>query len=199
MLLKKAGQDTKIFFHKTLQNLRSFLFGGYQKLPKSSPLNPKSQNMQQLDDFYKDFSELWESDSEKMKKNKKTLTYSKEPVEEEGEERNSLINKDEDGEMEVTKMGSNLREGKRGEQFPSISNEGYVLAQKMKELEMMDVNDVDHVLDIEEVLHLYSRLKSPVYLDIVNNFFMDMYSEFFLPQPSTSIENPSRKLRPLKF
>lgn len=80
-----------------------------------------------------------------------------------------------------------------------ISNEGYVLAQKMKELEMMDVNDVDHVLDIEEVLHLYSRLKSPVYLDIVNNFFMDMYSEFFLPQPSTSIENPSRKLRPLKF
>lgn len=199
MLLKKAVQDTKIFFHKTLQNLRSFLFGGYQKLPKSSSLNPKSQNMQQLDDFYKDFSELWESDSEKMKKNKKTLTYSKEPVEEEGEERNSLINKDEDREMKVTKMGSNSREGKRREQFPSISNEGYVLAQKMKELEMMDVNDVDHVLDIEEVLHLYSRLKSPVYLDIVNNFFMDMYSEFFLPQPSTSIENPSRKLRPLKF
>ncbi|KAG5512776.1 hypothetical protein RHGRI_038823 [Rhododendron griersonianum] len=45
-----------------------------------------------------------------------------------------------------------------------------IMAQKMKELEMMDVNDVDHVLDIEEVLHLYSRLKSPVYPDIVNKF-----------------------------
>ncbi|KAG5523424.1 hypothetical protein RHGRI_035288 [Rhododendron griersonianum] len=59
--------------------------------------------------------------------------------------------------------------------------------------------DVDHVLDTEEVFQLYSRLKSPVYPDIVNEFFMDMCSEFFLPQPSTSITNSSRRLGPLKF
>ncbi|XP_058192467.1 uncharacterized protein LOC131309838 [Rhododendron vialii] len=199
MLLRKAVQNTKIFLHKTLQNLKSVLIGGYQKLPKSRSLNPNSQNVQQLDDFYKDFSELWESDNEKMKKNKKTSAFAKVLVEEEGEERNSLINRDEEREMDVKKTGRNSREGKRGEPCPVIANGGCVLAQKMKELEMMDVNDVDHVLDIEEVLHLYSRLKSPVYLDIVNKFFMDMYSEFFLPQPSTSITSSSRRLGPLKF
>lgn len=56
-----------------------------------------------------------------------------------------------------------------------------VLAQKMKEMEMMDAGDVEHLLDIEEALHYYSRLTSPVYLDIVDKFFMDMHSEFSVP------------------
>lgn len=58
-------------------------------------------------------------------------------------------------------------------------NEGvHELALKMKELEMNDSGDVEQVLDIEEALHYYSRLKSPVYLDIVDKFFTDMHSEF---------------------
>ncbi|KEH16561.1 hypothetical protein MTR_0147s0020 [Medicago truncatula] len=64
----------------------------------------------------------------------------------------------------------------------------HVLAQKMKELDMMDSGDLEHVLDIEEALHYYSRLKSPVYLDIVNRFFIDINSDFTLPQPSVSDE-----------
>lgn len=65
-------------------------------------------------------------------------------------------------------------------------NEGvHDLAQKMKEFEMLDSGDVDHVLDIEEALHYYSRLTSPVYLDIVDQFFTDMHSEFSIPQSSS--------------
>ncbi|KAF5949529.1 hypothetical protein HYC85_011522 [Camellia sinensis] len=63
----------------------------------------------------------------------------------------------------------------------------------------MDMNDVDHVLDIEEVFQTYSRLTCLVYLDIVDNFFVDMYSEFLIPKPSVTITNSSRRLGPLKF
>ncbi|KAE9585869.1 hypothetical protein Lalb_Chr24g0395881 [Lupinus albus] len=64
---------------------------------------------------------------------------------------------------------------------------GKVLAQKMKELEIIKSGDIEHKLDIEEALHYYSRLTSPVYLNIVNKFFMDMNSEFSLLQPYVSI------------
>ncbi|KNA17227.1 hypothetical protein SOVF_082080 [Spinacia oleracea] len=82
-----------------------------------------------------------------------------------------------------------------------IANGGapaYMLAEKMKELEMMDdVGDVDHTLDVEEALHYYSRLTCPEYVDIVNNFFMDMYADFRVPQPSITISSSSRRLGPL--
>lgn len=57
------------------------------------------------------------------------------------------------------------------------------LAHKMKELEMFDMNDLDHVMDVEEVMHYYSRLTCPLYLDIVDKFFMDVYRELHPPQP----------------
>lgn len=79
----------------------------------------------------------------------------------------------------------------------STSGRGYVFVETMKELEIMDMNDVDHVLDIEEILHYYSRLTCPVYLDLVDTFFMDMYSEFILPQPSASINSSMRRLGPV--
>ncbi|CAN0878243.1 hypothetical protein LINGRAHAP2_LOCUS12369, partial [Linum grandiflorum] len=62
----------------------------------------------------------------------------------------------------------------------------YMLARKLKELEMMDVSDVEHVLDVEEALHYYSRLKSTAYLDIVDKFFSDMYHEIsmIIPPPN---------------
>jgi len=69
-----------------------------------------------------------------------------------------------------------------------------VLAQKMKELDMMDSGDLEHVLDIEEALHYYSRLKSPVYLDIVDRFFIDINSDFTLPQPSVSFKCSKERL-----
>ncbi|KZV16080.1 hypothetical protein F511_25912 [Dorcoceras hygrometricum] len=49
----------------------------------------------------------------------------------------------------------------------------------MKELEMVDVNDEDHMLDIEEVFHYYSQLSCPVYLEIVDKFFMDIDAPYY--------------------
>ncbi|THF98523.1 hypothetical protein TEA_001166 [Camellia sinensis var. sinensis] len=50
---------------------------------------------------------------------------------------------------------------------------------------MVDKSNIEHVLDIEEVLHYYSRLTCPAYVDIVDKFFMDIWtrpllSGFFL-------------------
>ncbi|KAK7398943.1 hypothetical protein VNO78_10117 [Psophocarpus tetragonolobus] len=51
--------------------------------------------------------------------------------------------------------------------------------KKLRELLKLNMSDVDHVLDIEEVLHYYSRLTCPLYLEIVDKLFMQLYSEFF--------------------
>lgn len=72
-----------------------------------------------------------------------------------------------------------------------------VISQRMKELEMMEFRDVDHVLDVEEVLHYYSRLRSPVYLDIVDSFFTDMYADL-LHKPQGSCLHGSKR-RPLTY
>lgn len=44
------------------------------------------------------------------------------------------------------------------------------LARKIKEMETADAGDVEQILDIEEALHYYSRLKSPVYVDMYDDF-----------------------------
>ena len=54
-----------------------------------------------------------------------------------------------------------------------------MVEQKLREVEMLDMNNVEYVLDIEEVLHYYSRLTCPAYLEIVDKFFLEMYSELF--------------------
>lgn len=69
-----------------------------------------------------------------------------------------------------------------------------IFAQKMKELGMMDPSDLEHVLDIEEALYYYSRLKCPIYLDIVDKFFMNINSEFSVPQPSISFKGSKERL-----
>ncbi|KAL7252715.1 hypothetical protein ACSBR1_007307 [Camellia fascicularis] len=67
-----------MFFHKTLQNLKSFLFGRYKKLSKTHPLNPLysgngNPNLQQLDQFNRGFSEQWQSDNNKVMKSKELM------------------------------------------------------------------------------------------------------------------------------
>ncbi|XAR50638.1 hypothetical protein NMG60_11005009 [Bertholletia excelsa] len=181
MLLRKAIQKTKFFLLKTLQNLKSFLFVGYQKLPKARPVNP----------LYKDFSAQSDSDNEKVLETKRT-TESMEPMNEEDAQIGSFMKLGRKGDLEYRereeKKVESSNEGQRG------GAQHQMLTEKMKELEMMDMNDLDHVMDIEEVLHYYSRLRCPVYLEIVDKFFMEMYSEFCLPQPSFSISSSSHKL-----
>ncbi|KAJ6401756.1 hypothetical protein OIU84_013927 [Salix udensis] len=82
----------------------------------------------------------------------------------------------------------------------NITAEGrsFLVAQKLKELEKMDVSNVEHVLDIEEVLHYYSRLTCPAYRDIVDKFFMDMYAEFIAPPANPRSVNSRPRLRSVR-
>ncbi|KAF8407043.1 hypothetical protein HHK36_006168 [Tetracentron sinense] len=215
MLLRNSISSTKKFFNKTFQSFKSLLSGGYQKLPQTPPFNPFfyssgdmdiHQSFRELDNFYTDFTNRWESDKCKSKKkNKKKIKSAKQPMKEEDVYKGSFVNfakqspvkskKEErrEGEKKIISTHEREREGE------SCSYSGnYLVAQKLKELEMMDVSNIDHVLDIEEVLHYYSRLTCPVYLDIINKFFMEIYSEFFLPQASVGNYNSRPRLRSMK-
>ncbi|KAI8028614.1 hypothetical protein LOK49_LG02G01087 [Camellia lanceoleosa] len=150
------------------------------------------QMSKQLDQFNRDFSEQWQSDNDKVIKSKELMNEA---------DTNALKNECKVREKEEKKIG-NISQGRGGKTCSQIGNEGRggsMLAEKMRELEMIDMNNLDHVLDMKEVLHNYSRLTCPVYLDIVDNFFVDMYSEFLIPKPSVTITNSSRRLDPLKF
>lgn len=70
--------------------------------------------------------------------------------------------------QDFSRLNNGLREGR-----------SYVVAQKLKELKMIDNSNEEHMLDVEEILHYYSRLTCPAYLDIVDKFFMEMHSELF--------------------
>ncbi|KAJ0007830.1 hypothetical protein Pint_29799 [Pistacia integerrima] len=213
MLFRESIEKTKNFFQKSLLNLKSVVFGGYEKLPKPPFLNPFSCSIcraenDQTDEYYRDFYTEWESDLDEAKKGKNnSVIPSKEAAKEEDEcsarfmsftKQNALKNK-QGGRKEEKKKGS-FRADKREDQCcHNMNAESYALAQKMKQLDMVDAGDVEHVLDIEEALHYYSRLKSPVYLDIVDRFFMDMYSELSVPQASAKINSSKRRLRSIRL
>ncbi|KAK3426615.1 hypothetical protein EUGRSUZ_F03026 [Eucalyptus grandis] len=87
-----------------------------------------------------------------------------------------------------------------GHSSPGDEDGGFlVLAQKMKELELMDLGDVEHLLDLEEALHYYSHLTSPVFLDIVHKFFMEIYSEFSTVREPIRTNNSKRRSRSMEF
>ncbi|XAR67718.1 hypothetical protein NMG60_11002595 [Bertholletia excelsa] len=204
MLLRLASNRTSTFFHKTLQSFRSFLFGGYQKLAKNRPVNPlhpckNKDNMQHLEQLYRSLSRRWESNNDKLMKSKKMeekyLGSFRESLTRDKEQRPSEDKHEEEIRREE-KKAEIYHQARKGKTYNRGS---FVLAQKMKELEMMDMSDMDLVSDIEEVLHYYSRLTCPVYLDIVDKFFMDMYVDFFLPKASVRITTSSCRLGLLKL
>ncbi|KAL3528761.1 hypothetical protein ACH5RR_008083 [Cinchona calisaya] len=201
MLLRRTLYKTKSFSQKTTKNLKSFLFGGYQKLPNARFINPffsarnNSLKIQELGDFYRGFSEQWST------LNIGTVSP-RVLMAEHGECSENHMNNTAQIIVDNTqiKRTDEQKMEKREEGCDHSENGGsQSLAQKMKDLEMFEVDDVDHQLDIEEVLHYYSRLKCPAYIDIVDKFFMDMYSEFVLPQPSVSVNSSMRRLGPVKL
>ncbi|CAN8293324.1 unnamed protein product [Cochlearia groenlandica] len=88
---------------------------------------------------------------------------------------------------------------KVAEPLEEAKRRGDLLAQKMKDLNMVDLRDVDHAFDVREALRCYSSIRSPVYLDIVDNFFTDMYYEFSDPRASSSITGTRRKAGSFRF
>ncbi|XP_016479167.1 uncharacterized protein LOC107800498 [Nicotiana tabacum] len=196
MQLKKSFHKTKNLFLKTLHNLKSFLFKGQHKLPKVCHFNPffsgsnriPNSIIQELDDFYRDFSQQWEhgDQNEVLERN----SICEESVE------NSMENQERMRKEE--KRRATFNEEKIGDAFFKNTSKGQILAQKMKELDLMDEEDLNQMLDIQEVLHYYSHLNCPFYLDIVDSFFMDMYNEFSLPQPFININSSMRSLGPIE-
>ncbi|KAL5576429.1 hypothetical protein UlMin_018128 [Ulmus minor] len=203
MLLKETIQKSQDFFHKTFRNLKSLFFGGYQKLPKSLSFKAFSCGGGKLqscktDQFYADFYDELESHLDKVNKTDTKVVVAAEEVMTEGnagpESFVKLAKAKHEGSLKEKKTGiSHLGKGRESNSQKTDAG-GYVLAQKMKELEMIDAGDMEQALDVEEAIHYYSRLKSPVYLDIVDKFFTDMYSEISIPQPSTKINNSKRRL-----
>ncbi|QCE08959.1 hypothetical protein DEO72_LG10g178 [Vigna unguiculata] len=196
MLLRETIRKSKVILHKTLRSFKSVIFGGYQKLPRSLSFNPflgRSANARTYtsDQFYNEFYDILQSDLNRIKRgaDNNSMSRSREETEDAA---NAEILPKESSEKIVGEVGQ-VEEKKSCELG---KKEGvHDLAQKMKELEMMDTGDVEHVLDIEEALHYYSRLKSPVYLDIVDKFFNDMHTEFSVQDSSISVKRSKSKGR----
>ncbi|KAE8652951.1 hypothetical protein Csa_017733 [Cucumis sativus] len=92
-----------------------------------------------------------------------------------GDSQKERVEKSEDrmktGATHQRKMEENL-------EYCSWKRRMCLVAKNMKELEKLDARNVDHALDIEEILHYYSRLTSPTFLEIVDKFFVDIFTEF---------------------
>ncbi|KAL8043183.1 hypothetical protein ABFX02_09G102200 [Erythranthe guttata] len=197
MLVKETLYKTKKYCNKTLGNLKSLVLSRRQKLPKN-PIFCTSKRVctkrQELNSFYTSFSDKWDSTTNKVVEKKEGQHSPKVRIKKDEEYSKSSVSIADCNEFEDLKQEK--KEGKyvARKQRDSSFRAADALARKMKELDMMDVNDMDHVMDVEEVLHYYSRLTCPAYLEIVDNFFVDMYSEFHVPQPSRSVNNSMRKL-----
>ncbi|KAB2612823.1 ATP-dependent RNA helicase DDX11 [Pyrus ussuriensis x Pyrus communis] len=181
MVLGNTIAKSKKLFRKTLGNLKSFFCGGYKKLPKTISFNPfycgrDLKYQHPTDHFYADFYDEWESTLGNRQCSPKKI-------------------KQEGGLMQMKQTGSShLQKGEARASSQNANAESYTLARRMKEFEMVDSGDVEQVLDVEEALHYYSRLKSPAYLDIVDKFFLDMYADFSIPPAPVSVNNSKRRL-----
>ncbi|KAM5547739.1 hypothetical protein ABKV19_001952 [Rosa sericea] len=208
MVLRNSISNTKRFFQKTLGTLKNlFSAGSYEKLPKSPAIYSTSMSTstfarvhdmnihntssyKDLDKLYNDFTDQWDS---KRQSNNKRLVISS-PAQQDHKvvqrrdheacDRNNKVMTKRVEESRTT-FSSELKEPKRC----------CLVAEKLKELEMLDISNVDHVLDVQEVFHYYSRLTCPAYLEIVDRFFMEMCAEFFGPAATPGRSKKSR-LRP---
>lgn len=211
MLLRETIRKTKVFFHKSLQNFLSFFSGEYQKLPRSLSFNPflcriGNARSHTSDQFYNEFYDLLQSDLSRIKMygNNNMVSSAMEDAASTGSfmcfaKQISPKNVHKEGAQEKKIKGSSHLRKKEDLNSQNMNKKAQVLAQKMKALDMMDAGDVEHELDIEEVLHYYSRLKSPVYLDIVDKFFMDIESEISVPKPCATHKPSKARLGPIRL
>ncbi|KAE8682831.1 hypothetical protein F3Y22_tig00111234pilonHSYRG00039 [Hibiscus syriacus] len=170
MLLRNPISNTKRFFQRTLRSFKSLFTGTetepYHKLPKTSPYNPYSFAGV---DMNQETSPRDKWDTNNGNRNTRILFTLRE------------------GNKGKTREGSGSSSSERRRNETSS-----LMARRLKELEMMDMSDVDQVLDIQEILHYYSRLTCPTYLDIVDKFFMEMYAENFEALGSSSVESRTK-------
>lgn len=167
MLLRKSISGAKKLFQKSLGSFKSlFSIGNYERLPKSSP-----QNLV-LHTSYKDLDNLY-TELAHQEYNWDSI----EAADDHQSERKKMMNSN----LKLQQKKENNKMEKTREVEESGERRSWLVEEKLKELEMLDKSNVDHILDIEEVLHYYSRLTCPAYLELVDKFFLDIYAEFFKP------------------
>lgn len=185
----KSFRGVAKFLHKTLGNFKSICFGEFEKLHNTHLLSPFSCSGCCPEDSrshepYFNISDEKEYEFQKANVGDKSVTVPEESV-------TVPETTYESPNRQKKKQKRGLCLYKRKGQFSNEETKGRddALAQKMKDLNMMDFRDVDHALDVREALCCYSSIRSPVYLDIVDDFFMDMYHEFSDPHTSSSINS----------
>ncbi|CAN6933631.1 unnamed protein product [Brassica oleracea] len=163
MVLRSSISNTKKFFQKTIDNFKSFFSNNatYHKLPKTP------HNISINDHHHQNPNNIISSSS--------TSSIHKQ-----------LQPKSRDYVTKNRVLTQPPRRGDRDETLFSKPKVELVLLklQKMEEIMNGDIiNDEEHVLDVREFLDCYSRLRCAAYIDVVEKFFMEVYSDFFSPQP----------------
>ncbi|KAL4563931.1 hypothetical protein LXL04_027980 [Taraxacum kok-saghyz] len=152
-------QRTKKLFKRSIETFKSYFSDGYQKLPKApshnvgfNPTNIYSEFVDQWEAADRIMAVAYENNIDNLKQNKGSM----------------LIN---DHEVDRRK------DHKHEETTFKVDEKRCLVTRRLKELELLDGQNGDHVLDIQEILHYYPRLTSHAYRELVENFCMDIYSE----------------------
>ncbi|CAI9100322.1 OLC1v1037295C1 [Oldenlandia corymbosa var. corymbosa] len=218
MILRATLSNTKKFFQKSVENFKSFLSGGYQRLPKSSPCHSfpcgggaggagggSIHDHHHQVKYSRTYEELGKFKTECLNDQQANKLGSRTASKKKDAFKAAEIHQA-DQSKENQRKKKIVYEGKRFYQdyarptnrmLKEKEKSTYLVAKKLKDLEMLDNGNVEHVLDIEEVLHYYSRLTLPAYVDIVDQFFTDMYSELLNGQSSTVTSKLKSSSRPM--
>ncbi|KAI4376617.1 hypothetical protein MLD38_014359 [Melastoma candidum] len=156
------GSSPFKFLHRTLRGIKSFVSvcgcGNYQKLPKHSPLPPKCQEV----------INRWDPGHANARSGETPAPSSHSDIQ--------THNRADCGRRRTAGGG-----GSGGSNGDPSSHKGsgrsFLVSRKLKELEVLDVGNIQHVLDVEEAIHYYSLLKCPVYRAIADDFFAEIYAE----------------------
>lgn len=178
MSLRVTYSNTKRFFKRTMQSFKSYFPRGYQRLHKTPPCNPFSctGNRHRARPHMTHFNHIYRRPENTLNHHTKVATTIKETTKYLNvKEPNMIMNTHYEVDSANSQGKKKMDDGKEEEE----SSSKCLVTRKLKELKMMDRNNVDLVLDIEEVLHYYSRLTSPVYREIMEKFFVEMYSGTF--------------------
>ncbi|TYI21973.1 hypothetical protein ES332_A06G075100v1 [Gossypium tomentosum] len=159
MLLRNSISNTKRFFQKTLRSFKS-LFSGtdaepYQRLPKASPYNPYSFTAAGVAVNPND-----NGNPKERNDNRKKIKFSTHNIEAQRQGNNKgnmkqSTTQGRDDHQDIkqhktrsAKVGNRREDCNSGERRREERN--LSVPQKLKELEMMDMSNMEHVLDIEE-------------------------------------------------
>lgn len=188
MLIFKAGNhiysQVKQLHRRTLESIRNFLFGGYQKLPKASAFLPTCREP-------KVHESLRQEEYHNQDLHYVTMEEEAKEVESNGEKEavlGSFLNfgnirngnlVHQDGEEKKTKKKKSVvfvvpEEKRNVEQELKFCERAEALEKKLKEIVEEGCEEAD-LMDIHEFMHYYKLLTCPFYIEMVDRFFIDMF------------------------